>query len=385
MTEASDQFAWNTSDTVKDLIENVYVRYCVAGFQILAIFLAIFGNGYVIYCICRHRRFRKNIAAYLVLNLALCDLFNAAVFQPMSLVDILLPFSHKYRIQNPVYCKTTGFLLSFVQAVTFHTILAISQERLLLICYPFKAKGWLTVQKVKAVLLFIWLSSFCATLPIPMFFAFVETIRLKEANVTICLSLAKDDQLNGQIYYVILFILYFLIPVIVISASYTRIFYTLSRNMHGVQRNDENVRRLMQSRKSLAKMMLAIAGLFALSHGPYFCTFLYISLGGTVEHNPLFAVLMLQFLPLLSSSLNPIIYSIRATKRQGDMLNFLSGADDRLSTRSDVSLKSLNKKKSKPKKSPNGQNKSGNGAGSRNEHWITSPDHEENGTNKVLL
>ena len=146
---------------VRDIIiEYPVVRYILVALHILTITLAAIGNGALVYIIIkRWRKTRKNVTTYLVFNLAMTELVGIIFYQPMRLVDILLPEAFDAESEL-IYCKTSGFVSAFFAGVSFHTIVGISQERFLLICYPLKAKSILTIRRTRNIMLSIWLFGF---------------------------------------------------------------------------------------------------------------------------------------------------------------------------------------------------------------------------------
>ena len=308
------------------IIELPLVRCILVALQIIAIILASIGNGLLIYIILKHwRKHKSNVTAYLVLNLALTEFIRTIFHQPMRLMDILLPEAElTSEFNNLVFCKAAGFFSAFFAGVAFHTIVGISIERLLLICYPLKAKGILTVSRMRNIIIYIWIIAFVATLPLPVFFTFIAAIPLKNQNVTFCLIDIVSESNRGRIYYIILFFLYYAVPVVIITTSYTRIFCTLNKELFGTRINDESVQKVLTARKSLAKIMLSIAVIFTLFQGPYFLTFLCLCLGVKVHSNHVFLLLFIEFLPLISSVLNPLIYTANSTSWRKGILGFRS-------------------------------------------------------------
>ncbi len=316
-----------------DIIENAGVRYGLVTIHAVAILLAALGNGSVVYFIIKYRRLRSNVTAFLVLNLAVCDLIGATVHQPMRLVDILLPFSENNGTitLSETYCQITGFFSSFFSGVGIHTVLMISQERLLLICYPLKAKGIITVTRTMKAITGVWILSFCALLPLPIAYTHIALIPLKHANVTMCMSDIFDiDNHSSRMYYFFLFFLYFTIPVLVISITYMKIFHTLHQTLQGTDNRDKVVEKVMKTRKNLAKMMLLIAVVFIILHSPFFITFLFLSsLGFQIPTHPIFTLIIIEFLPLLNAVFNPFIYCAHSrTFFRQKMISFLSTAGD---------------------------------------------------------
>ncbi len=315
-----------------DIIENAGVRYSLVTIHVVAILLAALGNGSVLYFIIKYRRLRSNVTAFLVLNLALCDLIGATVHQPMRLVDILVPFTESNGTTplTDTYCQVSGFFSKFFSGVGIHTVLIISLERLLLICYPLKAKGIITVRRTMKTITGVWILSFFTLLPLPIAYTYKAHVPLQHANVTVCMSdiFSKDSQ-SAKSYYFFLFCLYFTIPVLVISITYLKIFHTLHKTLQGTDNRDEVVEKLMKSRKNLAVMMLLIAAVFIVLHAPFFITFLLLGLGFQIPTNPIFTLIIIEFLPLLNAVFNPFIYCAHSrTFFRQKMIAFLSTGGD---------------------------------------------------------
>ena len=314
-----------------DLVELAGVRYTLVALHVLTTILAGFGNGTLIYFILKNRKLRTNVTAYLVLNLAVCDFITTCIHQPMRLADILMPFTYKDSARiTQTYCQIKEFIAAFFAGVAFHTIVAISQERHLLVCYPLEARGWLTVSRIKKLLCLIWVVSFVALLPAYVWYTFIAHVPLENANVTFCMiDIVNNDTTNGLSYFLFLFCLYFVLPTLVISITYGRIFYVLSRNIHGTDRiKDQRFAKVLAARKRLAKLMLFIAVVFIIFHAPFFVTYLLVSQGYDLPENPIFSLLVIEFMGSLNSVFNPFIYSAHSkTLFQGKMVSFLGGQD----------------------------------------------------------
>ena len=183
-------------EVYQDAIEIPAVRYTVVTLHAVVVFLGILGNALVLLVIYRKRTLRKNSTIYYILNLALCDLFCCMVIQPLRLADIFLPFTDsKVHFAGTVYCQVAGYFVSLMSAVGFHTMVAISQERLLLICYPLKAKGLCSVGRTRKILVAIWVLSTGCTIPIPVLYSFAQTVPLRNTNISLCVYM--DEQFNS--------------------------------------------------------------------------------------------------------------------------------------------------------------------------------------------
>ncbi|CAH1800869.1 unnamed protein product [Owenia fusiformis] len=320
----------NTSASVyTDVIEIPEVRYIMLAFHATGILVAALGNAIVLLIIYRKRSFRHNNAAiYFIMNLALCDLTLALIHHPMRIMDMYLAFASERKtppaglfFHNRIFCQLTDFFSIFTCAVGFHTIVAISQERLLLICYPLKAKILCSVTNTKKVMILIWMTSFAMTIPIPILYSNAVTIPFKDVNVSLCVCLQEDSNSNpgDLIYFVLLFIIYYTLPLVVITISYIKIFRALYHTTEalGPIDGEEGCHKTLKTRHSLAKMMLTVAVAFAVCWGPTFGTFLFMTLGGSIKKHGIFLINFVELLPLLNSALHPFIYTLnsRAMRR----------------------------------------------------------------------
>ena len=295
---------------VRDLIERPEVRYTLIAFQLLFILLATLGNGFLIFFIFRNWRVtRRNVTAFLVLNLAICDFINVIVYQPMKLADLFL-YQEDPGSGSLVFCKVTGYFSSFFAGVAFCCMVAISVERMLLICHPFSAKRYLTFRNLVIVMVVIWTLVSLTALPLPILFTFVVRLELENSHATFCLFDPYTPK-NGTIYIWFVTILYFVLPVVVISVAYTRVFLTLNKSLATKEYENEGIRRMNAQRKSLAKMMLSIALIFVVSIGPHFIVVITLAMGFQIKKNPIFIMVLIDIFAMISPMMNPFVYTVK--------------------------------------------------------------------------
>ena len=106
----------------------------------------------------------------------------------------------------------------------------------------------------------------------------------------------------------------FVAPLVIITYSYLRIFKTFPGN----NQNNRGTMRMLLQRQSLAKVMLSTAIIFVVSQGPHWLTFLINMCGYVIKNNPIFTLLLIEFLTMISPVMNPIVYSTQYnTVRKG--------------------------------------------------------------------
>ena len=76
-------------------------------------------------------------------------------------------------------------------------------------------------------------------------------------------------------------------------------------------------------RRKLAKMMLAVSIIFAICWGPYFALYLWVAAGLGIQRNGFFAAAVVEFLPIVSSALNPFIYTLNSKTFQSGLKRIL--------------------------------------------------------------
>lgn len=298
---------------IEDLIRLSVVRYTIIALQVAIILLASIGNFLVIIILLKGGKLKSNVTAYLVLNLAVCEFLNSSIYQPLRLTDLILPFESEFRLSKEhrnIFCRISGYCSTIFACCAFHTITAISVERFLLIRFPLKAKRWLSTKKTIKILVMIWLFSLLAALPLPLYFTYTEELIIDGIILNFCNHIINGNRITsgGRGYFISLFIFYYALPLLLITVNYSLIFATLYKRIE-TDSDDPAVRRTTNSRRIIAKFMLSLAVLFAICNGPFFCTFLYICLGGQVTSNPILALSLIDILGSLYAVFNPIIYA----------------------------------------------------------------------------
>lgn len=314
MTETTPK----TPVAFEDLVEHDAIRYTLSVFQIGGITVSLLGNGLLIaYFLLngQRRRCHANAAAWLIVNLAISDIAKSILHQPLRLSEILAPSDVGSFREKKEFCQTSGFIVLFLGGVGFHTIVAISQERLLLVCYPLTARRWLTRSNACKVLVAIWLAAFATAIPFPLLFSYRASVRLRNQTYRFCtIDMYRPDRASARYYFVFLFTAYYALPVAIVTVSYVRVFRSLNSGTgtgsDDVAR-DASTLRMIEHRKSLAKMMVAVAVGFAVFEGPLFLTHLYVSLGFRFYRNIIFLKMVIEILTMFTAVINPLVYCVR--------------------------------------------------------------------------
>ena len=335
----------------EDFLELPAVKFAMMASYCVTISLSIIGNTFLIVYILKKARFSQYTSSILILNLTICDLIRSTVLSPIKTIELWN--SRDGRNVSEDFCRTMTFFVLLLAFVGFHTVVAISQEHLLLICFPFKARSWLNYKTIGWVLVFIWLSAIAISLAFTLKLSQSLKITLTSGlTFSLCTATFVENRPTslGKGLCTFVFLYYYVVPVVIVTVSYIKIFNTLLKNealsvvmedsiaAHAPdnlsvagssakvkdrtsQRADidalskdqnlKNVSKLLESRRSLAKMMMVIAICFVIFNGPIFFVVLYMSWGYMVARNAALILFVIRFLPIISSLVNPVVYLAR--------------------------------------------------------------------------
>ena len=315
-----------------DLTQLQWVRTILVAVYFVLCVIGSFGNALVLYYLyCNRNHSRTNSTCYLIMNLSLCDLFTLTIHLPLRAVEILLPFTtNEPLITSLSYCQVGNYVGYVIIAVGYHTLLTISLERFLLICYPLKSKSLVSAKNAWRIIAFIWIFTASCMLPIPLKYSIITSAILADGTpMNFCMTEVVKDESHGslswKVFYTYLFILYYMLPLVCMTFFYSSIFKTLNDSLNVHRVNDPNLIQMLESRKSLSKRLLMIAVIFILLHTPYFITFLCITFGKPIPENPIFTLIILEMLLAMNSMLNPFIYCAQShTFFQRRMFHFLN-------------------------------------------------------------
>ncbi|XP_034049780.1 somatostatin receptor type 2 [Thalassophryne amazonica] len=277
--------------------EQAYFEHRTDGFGItmailyLAVCLmGLTGNSLVIASILMLDKMSSAATVY-IFNLALAD----------GLFMVGLPFIASQNILNhwmfgDMACKVVMVLDGINQFTSVFCLTVMSIDRYMALAEPFQCAQWRTPRCAKVVSAFLWLFSFITILPMALYFS---------TNQGLCtIDLVSDAWWLGILSYT--FVLGFVLPFTVMTASYTALLLTLkTRRLEGMTPNCESQRLEQQ----VTKMVVALVVVFAMCWLPFY-TFNFFSLcqTGLVQN----FTRAFEFVVLLSyswSCANPILYT----------------------------------------------------------------------------
>ncbi|CAI4224546.1 unnamed protein product [Auanema sp. JU1783] len=275
----------------------VVIVYSV--FYGLVFIIGLLGNVFVVLAVVSHAQLRST-TDYLISSLALADLLIILFCLPTTLLNNILTEWHL----GVLFCKMSTWVNSTTSCASIYTLVAVTADRYLAICHTLKYTLWETTYTLYAIGA-IWIIS--GVLAIPNLFSMDEVNMVyNNQNLTVCIA-SSDQKLH---FLIVNLTLAFVVPFLLISVSYTKIFITVSN--HRSLAVDAHIRD-ERVKMRVATMMLTVIVVFALCWLPLYGIYIYffffsdhgsyMFLIASQVLRPLF-----QWLALSSSSLNPFIY-----------------------------------------------------------------------------
>ena len=196
-------------------------------------------------------------------------------------------------------------------AASVFTITLLSIDRFLAIKHPIIFRRLSTNRVAAKLIIVVWLIAICLMIPLLIVRKTAVVDIIPTEPVYFCGEHWDDDTQRIQ-YDIALFVLVYIIPGTVISSSYGMIGTELWTEDKDLKRTESETskgigKQMMQGRKRVAKMLIALAVLFAVCWLPYYIVSLYLDFHP--ETNKLLLILPYTiFLGHSNSAFNPILY-----------------------------------------------------------------------------
>ncbi len=114
--------------------------------------------------------------------------------------------------------------MSYAASITILTVISI--ERYFAIIYPFRSKMVTTIYLLRIVVVIIWIIAAGCGIPFLIFYDQVQLVISEEKNMYFCVNNYKNWY-HEEAYILINFIVWYLIPLILMTVMYTRISIVL--------------------------------------------------------------------------------------------------------------------------------------------------------------
>ncbi|XP_078114556.1 gastrin-releasing peptide receptor [Sander vitreus] len=236
--------------------------------------LGLIGNITLIKTFCSAKSIR-NVPNLFMSSLALGDVLLLVTCAP---VDASRYLSEEW-LFGRVGCKVIPFIQLTSVGVSVFTLTALSADRYRAIVKPLDIQTSSTTTSIVLRAALIWLFSLILAIPEAVF-SDLHTFNVTSTNESFvtCAPYPTSGELHPKIHSMASFLIFYVIPLLVISVYYTFIARSLMRSASNIPvEGNVHARRQVESRKRLAKTVLVFVGLFAVCWLPCHVIYLYRS------------------------------------------------------------------------------------------------------------
>ncbi|XP_023325610.1 neuropeptides capa receptor [Eurytemora carolleeae] len=311
----------------------------VTVFYVLVFLTGLVGNLSVCLVIARNRSLHNAMNYYLI-SLAVADL----TILILGLPNELSIYWHQYPFPfGELFCKLRSFISETSSYASVLTIMAFSLERYIAICRPLQALPWSDCTRVSGVSSLCWFLAMLFSLPHLLFtklnyvdYPWQSGHMLPES--AFCALL--DDNIYPQWYPVheISFLLFFLVPVILLSFLYTSMACVVRKSARAELRRSvhrHSTGAPTDHRQQIIRMLFSVVVIFFFSWAPF-----HVQVG--LKKNILCQKVLRACgveqacnstqnargcLYFLSSTLNPLLYNLMSAKYREAFKNTFCGGN----------------------------------------------------------
>ncbi|XP_004702030.1 neuromedin-B receptor [Echinops telfairi] len=280
------------------------IRCVIPSLYLFIILVGLLGNIVLV------KIFISNSAIRSVPNIFISNLAAGDVLLLLTCVPV---DASRYFFDEWMFGKVGCKLIPVIQltsvGVSVFTLTALSADRYRAIVNPMdiQTSGAVTWTYMKVVA--IWVISVMMAVPEAVFSEVTRIDNLANGSFTACIPYPQTDELHPKIHSVLIFLVYFLIPLVIISAYYYHIAKTLIKSVHNLPGEyNEHTKKQMETRRRLAKIVLVFVGCFVFCWFPNHVLYLYRSFNYK-EIDPslghLIVTLVARVLSFCNSCVNP--------------------------------------------------------------------------------
>ncbi|XP_055884488.1 orexin/Hypocretin receptor type 1-like isoform X2 [Biomphalaria glabrata] len=309
-SSANDTLSGNTTEGLLDALQEdpldvIIVNWLFILFSAVVLVIGLLGNCLVWFAVWRNPRMRSATNIFLV-NLAVADFLVILICLPPTVAEDITGVWYL----GQEMCKIVKCLQKISVLVSVLTLTAIALERWLAICQPLMFRH--TMVRAKRAVAIVWAISLVSAVPD----AISQDTHLKDGHV-VCEP--SWSQLSSTIQLWIMFVLFYLVPLVIMTVTYVKVALCLWRSGF-TSDNDEasaNVPRAqILLRRKKAKMLIVVVALFAVCYLPVYVQFL-LSYAELMDYFPWQVVRPLfmfsHWLCYFNSAINPAIYNFMSS------------------------------------------------------------------------
>ncbi|NWS60291.1 GALR2 protein, partial [Chunga burmeisteri] len=296
MTEHED-FAslagyWNSSDSYQFSPASVIVPVVFS----LIFLLGTVGNSLVLAVLLRNGQMGHNTTNLFILNLSLADFFFIVFCVPFQATI----YSLEGWVFGSFICKAVHFFIYLTMYASSFTLAAVSVDRYLAIRYPLRSRELRTPHNAVAAMAVIWGLSVVFAGPYLSYYDLIEW-----ESSYICVP--GWEEWRRKVMDTSTFAFGYVIPVLVVSLSYTRTIKYLWTAVDPM----EDISESKKAKRKVTKMIIIVTILFCLCWLPYHVVILRYLYGDFPFNQATYAFRLLSHcMAYANSCLNPIVYAL---------------------------------------------------------------------------
>ena len=235
-------------------------------FKLTAYFIilvvSLIGNVLVVFVVALNRHMRT-VTSYLIVNMAIADLFLTAFNMPVTIKFI----ATRSIDWSASLCKILPFTQSLSVASSVLTLTAISIDRFLAIMYPLKR--YVTFPIAYVMIAVVWVVGIIVNSPILYAMKIVFNNETQKSYCEEQWTPAFSEN-SSKDFTIVLFVTFYVFPLLTMSVLYSFVVHNLwVRKVPGIQ-TPQNQLRAERSKRKVLKMLLAIVVIFALCWLPVY-------------------------------------------------------------------------------------------------------------------
>ncbi|XP_049304378.1 RYamide receptor isoform X1 [Bactrocera dorsalis] len=307
-------------DSAEDVsaLSTAYFKTIVYLLYIPIFIFALLGNGTVCYIVQSTPRMRT-VTNYFIANLAVGDILMSLFCVPFSFVSI---FILKHWPFGTVLCNLVNYSQAVSVLVSAYTLVAISIDRYLAIMRPLRPR--ITKRLAKFIIAGVWTIALATALPILI----VSKLSQPETWFIECKKYICHEEWpsNTQNYYytLALLTLQFIVPLIVLIFTYTRIACAVWGKRPPGEAENSRDQRMARSKRKMIKMMVMVVIVFTMCWLPFNVLVILLNDDAFKIWEPLpYFWFAFHWLAMSHSCYNPIIYCYMNARFRGGFLQII--------------------------------------------------------------
>lgn len=209
----------------------------------------------------------------LIGNLACSNLLITLIVMPMSVIFLYKEHRWHAGTLGAVTCKLSQFLILLPIGTSILTILVVSIDRFFAVFHPLKVKVF---RRPKIITATIWICSAIVMSPTLAIFKVMSSPDGKWSCVSYFGQDSHRADILSKVYYILIFVLLYLLPLLAIAVLYSLVCYKLHhRKVPGLSRAHNYRQAVEKSKRKVMKVLIMIVVVFALcwfpAHAMHFC------------------------------------------------------------------------------------------------------------------